>query len=92
MPLSQDTAIQNMILSELQALKADHSEFSRATGERLAALEVGMKTIIGNGQKGRLTLLEESVDRLKAFRWYLLGAAASTGGVVSLLFHLGVGK
>ena len=79
--------IQSLILSELQALRNDFNTNARETGERLSALEVGMKSLIGNGQPGRITLLEKSVDKLKEFKWRTVGMAAGVGCIVSFLIQ-----
>jgi hypothetical protein len=50
-----------------------------------------MKLLIGNGQPGRITLIEEAVNDLQAWRWKMLGICTGASGVVSvvgyLLFH-----
>lgn len=45
-----------------------------ATGERLAALETSVTSLIGNGQPGRINKLEEDVSGLQRWRWILAGA------------------
>jgi hypothetical protein len=39
-----------------------------------------MHGLVGNGQPGRIALLERTTGKLAAWRWYVAGAAA--GGVV----------
>jgi anti-sigma-K factor RskA len=80
-----EETVQSIILSELQAL----TESSRVNGERLARVETSLRAVIGNGAKGRLTLLEEAVQRLDRWRWYVAGGAVGAAGMVSLLLHLG---
>lgn len=46
--------------------------------EVLGELQAGMKSLVGNGQPGRVSKLEAKVDRLE---WYL--ALAIGGGVAS---------
>lgn len=77
----QDTSA--LILSELRDLRSAFNDNARDTGERLARLETSMHTLIGNGQPGRITLLETAVDQLKQFRWWMIGAAAGVSAVVS---------
>lgn len=89
MPSGTDTT--SLILSEVQGLRSDVAENAVATGERIASLETLMKLLIGNGQPGRITLIEEAVNDLQAWRWKMLGICTGASGVVSvvgyLLFH-----
>jgi hypothetical protein len=71
----------DIILEELRALRSDYNDHARATGERLAKLDEQMHDLCGNGQPGRISKLESAVQRLQAWRWYLVGAGAG----VSLL-------
>lgn len=83
---------QALILTELQQLRADYNEHSRKTAERLSALETSMKTLTGNGQPGRITLLEQTVAKLDRWKVWIGGAAAGVSGVVTLIFHLFIKK
>jgi hypothetical protein len=78
-------ATQDLILDELRALRSDFNTYARDTGERVSSLETQMRSLYGNGQAGRVTLLEGAVERLKQWRWYLIGAAAGGGGVISVI-------
>jgi hypothetical protein len=79
----QDTL--SLILSEVQSLRADYNTNARETGERLASLETSMYSLVGNGQPGRITLLERAVQKLQQWRWWVVGAAAGVSGVVSVV-------
>lgn len=79
----QDT--QELILAELRELRTDYNTHARETGERLASLESKMKFLIGNGQPGRISIIETSLIRLQAWRWKIMGAAAGVSGLVSAL-------
>lgn len=50
-----------------------------STVERLAFLERDMRTIVGNGQPGRLTNMEVKLDQIK---WWIIASCllGSTGG------------
>jgi hypothetical protein len=74
---------QDIILAELRELRSAFNMTAHDTGERLATLETQMHSLCGNGQPGRISLLESAVNKLSAWRWYLLGAAAGVSGVVS---------
>ena len=82
-----DGSVQEIILAELRALRADHNEFVRETGERLARLEANLKTVIGNGVKGRLTMVEEAVEKIQAWRWKVIGGSAVIAAGISMLAH-----
>jgi hypothetical protein len=74
-----------LILAELQSLRADYNEHARDTGERLASLETSMKALIGNGRAGRIELLERAVEALQQWRWKVVGIATGVSGLVSLV-------
>jgi hypothetical protein len=73
--------------SEIRDIRSDYNEHARVTGERLATIEANLKSIIGNGQKGRLTLLEEAVEALNKWKWLCVGAASALSTVISFLIH-----
>jgi hypothetical protein len=76
---------QDLILAELRELRADYNAHARETGERLSALESQMHTLVGNGQPGRIALLESAVNKLQLWRWWLIGMSAGASTVVSVL-------
>jgi hypothetical protein len=67
---------QDLILDELRALRSDFNTFARDTGERVSVLETDVHGLVGNGRPGRVDRLESAVQRLKQWRWWLVGAAA----------------
>jgi hypothetical protein len=81
-------ATQELILDEIRSIRSDVNEIRsdiRKYGERIATCEAQLYPLIGNGQPGRVALLEAAVDRLMQWRWWLVGAAAGSGGVISVL-------
>lgn len=70
-----------LILAQLTELRTD----TKANGERLARLETQMYSLVGNGQPGRIGLLERAVESLSRWRWWVVGAAAGGGGVCGVL-------
>lgn len=81
-----DDSTEQMILDELHGLRDDFQAFARECGERISVLETHVKSgITGNGQPSRLQMLEKSLVHLQRWRWWLIGAAACCGGVVSIL-------
>lgn len=75
----QMTDTVDLILAEIKGLRDDTKE----NGERLARLETQMYSLVGNGQPGRIALLERVVEWLSRWRWWVVGAAAGSGGVIS---------
>jgi len=54
-------------------------------GRGVAVLETDGYSLVGNGRPGRVDRLESAVQRLKQWRWWMVGAAAGGGGVISVL-------
>lgn len=81
--MQQDTS--DIILTELRELRTDFNTFARASGERLSRLERDNYTLLGNGQPGRITLLERAVERLQQWRWKLVGIASGVSAAVSVI-------
>jgi hypothetical protein len=78
-------ATQDLILDELRALRGDLNSFARETGERVSALETDMHGLCGNGQPGRVSVLETAVASLAQWRWWTVGVAAGASGVITAL-------
>ena len=62
-------------------------------GERLASIQTDIallrKELLGNGQKGRLTLVEDDVKALNHLKGYVYGAwgaIATIGGIAAYFF------
>jgi hypothetical protein len=76
---------QDIILDELRALRVDFNNFARVTGERISVLETDMHDLKGNGQPGRVGLLERAVSKLSQRMWWAIGATAGASTVISVL-------
>lgn len=76
---------QSLILSELRSLREDFNSYARETGERIATLETDMHALVGNGQPGRVSDLEQAVRKLSQWRWWVVGCAAGSSGVISVI-------
>lgn len=63
-----------LILSEIRDLRRDFTTFSLDITSRIAALEQSNKNLQGNGQPGRVTILESKVDFLEKDRDERIGA------------------
>lgn len=74
---------EDIILEELRGLRADYNKHARATGERLSKLESQMQTLLGNGQPGIITKLQDEVKDIQRWRWRIVGLSAGIGIVVS---------
>ena len=75
----------DIILQELRDLRTDYNDHARETGERLSTLESQMKSLVGNGQPGRIAGIEAAIQKLQEWRWWQLGAAAGVSGAGSML-------
>lgn len=69
----------DLILAELKELRDE----TKSNGERLARVETQMCSLVGNGQPGRIGLLERAVESLSRWRWWVVGAAAGASTVIS---------
>jgi hypothetical protein len=69
----QNGDVQNLILGELQSLRADYNTNARETGERLTSLEVQVSQLLGNGQPGRISNIEADIQALKGWKQSLIG-------------------
>jgi len=78
----QDNTLE-LILSELRELRSDYNANARETGERLAAVETNITLLVGNGQPGRMTLAEQSIKELQAWKWRIVGIATGVATVMS---------
>lgn len=83
-----DESTEKMILSELQALRAEVNQYVRESAERLSRLDTQMVSLIGNGRPGRVGVLEIAVDRLERYKWWLMGASAAVATVASVILSV----
>ena len=65
------------------------TEFENLVLADLAVLKTEMKTLLGNGQPGRLVKMEEKVARHEALLQRAIGVGA-IGGLGLTLVHLGI--
>ena len=67
---------------EFRDFKDTVAEWKQDTGERVAQLETSVKSgVTGNGQPSRLSVVEQELEQLTRFRYWLLGASAAAGSV-----------
>ena len=84
-PLDSSHTYRPMIGNICSDISASHSQFltrARTHPNIPSWLETSIR-MLGIGQTGRISLLEAAVNKLSAWRWYLLGAAAGVSRVVS---------
>lgn len=55
--------------------------------DALARLETDMKRLVGNGQPGRISLIETDVETLKKGSWTLYGVIVGISATVSSIVH-----
>lgn len=81
-------ATENILLTEIRALRADFNDFARELGERVSVNETQLHSLLGNGQPGRISMIERSVDALKQWRWKVVGMASGASAVISVIAWL----
>jgi hypothetical protein len=86
-----DSTIQEYILEELRGMRADNvnmrTEFNKALldlVERTARLETDNHSLMGNGNPGRIAVMEKAIGILKGWRWYVVGITVGAGGVAGM--------
>jgi hypothetical protein len=75
----------DQILTEIRELRKDFNKYALDMESRTTTLETEMHSLMGNGNPGRITLLERAVDKLNGFKWWLFGAAAGCSGLMGLI-------
>jgi hypothetical protein len=79
----------SLILAELRGLRSE----TKDNGERLARLETAMESVVGAGQPGRLTIIEDKIESLNRWRYWSVGVGAGVGGAAgALAWMLGLVK
>lgn len=66
-------------------LGKEFNDFARDCGERIAKAEQSLRLLEGNGRPGRTGKLEAEVGNLSEWRWWVLGAGAASGTLLSTL-------
>jgi hypothetical protein len=66
--------------------------FKQRVVDSLARLETHMENLVGNGQPGRVTKIEDDVESLQKARWYLAGAVVGISTAASAVIHFVFGK
>lgn len=64
-----------------------HDEFQIKVIESLAELKTDVKSLVGNGQPGRVTMLEQDVKALIRWRWIVTGGILAVSAVISAIIH-----
>ena len=86
--------VQELILTELRGfrgemngLKDDFNRFARDVEGRTSSLETDNHSLMGNGNPGRVRILEVAVGKLKNWRWYVVGMAVGGSAVITLIIR-----
>lgn len=64
--------MENVLVGLLSELQKDVKQMS----DRVSRNDETLKTLIGNGQPGRITILEKNIEELNKFKWKLAGVGA----------------
>lgn len=64
----------------------DQEQFHADVIASLARLETNMKSLVGNGQPGRVTQLEEAVESLNRWKWIVAGVIITISALVHFIF------
>ena len=87
-----DLQIQQLILEEVREIRASLDDHRTESVQRLTALETQLSSIVGNGQPGRLTILETKIGALEHWKHTTTGIYLGISGLVSaatgFLYHL----
>lgn len=63
-----------------------NEEFQIHVVENLADLKANMHQLVGNGQPGRVKLLEDEVKSLGKWRWLITGGIIAVSAVIHFVF------
>jgi hypothetical protein len=69
---------------EMRDMRSDLTDFRTDVGERLSSVETSVHSLEGNGQPGRVGILETSLSAPKTKVSYMWGYAVGAGAVVGL--------
>lgn len=61
-------------------------EFQTHVIENLAELKVNMHNLVGNGQPGRVSVLEAEVKALGKWRWLITGGILAVTAIIHFVF------
>jgi hypothetical protein len=73
--------IQQVILQELRSFRSDVSTKLDDHVQRLTAVETKLEPLLGNGQPGLITKMQDDIGELKKFRYYFVGALMALEGL-----------
>ena len=73
-----------VILAELREIRGEMQQNQIDVVQRLASLEAQMKSLLGNGQPGRIGALESAISAVNRFKYTVVGYAMGVAGLVSL--------
>lgn len=65
----------------------NQDEFQLHVVSALAELKTQMTSLVGNGQPGRITKMEDKIESLLRARWTMGGAITAVSIVASAVFH-----
>jgi hypothetical protein len=62
-------------------------DFQTHVVDALARLDTKVTDLVGNGQPGRVSRLEEKVDTINRWRWVIAGVVLSLSALVHFIFR-----
>lgn len=63
-----------------------NDEFQIHVVETLAELKTDMHNLVGNGQPGRVRVLEKKVEDLGKWRWLITGGIIAVSAIIHFIF------
>ena len=83
--ISEIRESQKAIFLSLESSRMDASKWRQMAEGRMSTLETEMKTVLGNGQPGRLTAAELALGELKLFKALAVAIGSAIGGLIGTL-------
>jgi len=74
--MPSNDSVNDVILKEILEMRRDVNENFRTHGERLATMETQISGLVGNGQPGLIDKMQDDIEGLKKFKYWLSGALA----------------
>lgn len=73
---------------EFRAFREQVTDWQRDMVGRTSTLETQVKSVVGNGQPGRLGVAEDKLDSLRRDRWIISGVLLSASTLIGWAMHL----
>lgn len=87
-----DPSTSDIILEEVRELRTVVVDAKQEIGERLATVETHLYGLVGNGQPGKISDIEDDIKELQRFKYWLLGSAATVSASAHVAWHWITGR